>query len=107
MTPFRLGALLLTTLVAQARSADAIDTLAQRLHDSLVAPALNASVSKWLGAQKSDGTWPDIDYADRSQTGWSPVNHPTRLLALTQAWAKPGSKYQGQDSILQIGRAHV
>lgn len=101
MTPLRLGALLLTSLVAQARSADAIDTLAQRLHDSLVAPALNSSVSKWLGAQKPDGTWPDIDYADRSQTGWSPVNHPTRLLALTQAWAKPGSKYQGQDSVLR------
>jgi len=101
MTTFRLGALLLTSLAVQARSADAIDTLAQRLHDSLVAPALNGSVAKWLGSQSADGTWPDIDYADRSQTGWSPVDHPTRLLALSQAWAKPGSKYQGQDSVLR------
>jgi chondroitin AC lyase len=98
MNAFRI-ALLLLALVSTSWSADAVDTLAQRLRDSLVSPGVNASVPKWLAAQLPDGTWPDIDYADHSQTGWSPVNHPTRLLAFTQAWAKPGSKYQAADSI--------
>ncbi|MEN9308618.1 MAG: hypothetical protein RL173_2550 [Fibrobacterota bacterium] len=101
MTVFRKAWVLLAALVSQAWSADAIDTLTQRLRDSLVSPAVNSSVPKWLASQLPDGTWADIDYADHSQTGWSPVDHPTRLLAFTQAWAKPASKYQGADSVLK------
>jgi chondroitin AC lyase len=101
MNLLRAGLLALVFLASQSSAATAVDTIAQRLHDSLVSPAVNSSVPKWLASQLPDGTWSDIDYADHSQTGWSPVDHPTRLLAITQAWAKPGSAHYGVDSVLK------
>lgn len=61
----------------------------QRLRDQLklriVSDAPHSSVSGGAhGPPSPDGTWPDIDYADRSRGPWSPRLHllRTRLLAV-------------------------
>ncbi|MBK8802495.1 MAG: hypothetical protein IPN71_10670 [Fibrobacteres bacterium] len=94
--------LLLTLLAHAALGADAdVDLLAGRLRDSLLAPAVAGSIPKWLANQNPDGTWSDINYADKSQTGWSPRDHVVRLQSLAAAWAKPATKWTGVDSVLQ------
>lgn len=95
-------ACLLAIVTRSVLAADAdVDLLAGRLRDSLVSSTVAGSIPKWLANQSPDGTWPDIDYADKSQTGWSPVDHVTRLQNLSVAWAKPGTKWTGVDSVLR------
>lgn len=40
----------------------------------------------------SDGTWPDIDYADRTRGGWSPRLHLLRIRLLSLRVANTGDK---------------
>ncbi|MBL8992636.1 MAG: hypothetical protein JNM63_04800, partial [Spirochaetia bacterium] len=46
------------------------------------------SAKKALGSIKEDGSWPDVEYADRSRTAWLPMAHIDRLMVLTSAWAQ-------------------
>ncbi|MBK8475711.1 MAG: hypothetical protein IPL39_05210 [Opitutaceae bacterium] len=43
------------------------------------ANASPATISKWLTAQNTDGSWPDIDYSDTSSAKWAPIDHLNRL----------------------------
>ena len=48
------------------------------------APA-RSSVLAVLGAQRGDGSWPDIDYANRNRANWQPAGHMGKLLILARA----------------------
>jgi chondroitin AC lyase len=39
---------------------------------------------------KSDGSWPDIDYANPSRSAWPAYKHPARILTLAIAMHQPG-----------------
>ncbi len=43
-----------------------------------------------LETLKPDGTWSDIDYANRTNTVRIPLNHLSRLLTLCRAYRQPG-----------------
>jgi chondroitin AC lyase len=54
-----------------------------RLLDDVEIPtAKETEIRRYLAAQKSDGSWPDIDYTDKSRSAWRPADHLTRMLAL-------------------------
>ena len=55
--------------------------------DAAEAPAVEAEAARLLAAQRPDGTWPDVDYADRSRGGWAPLAHLERLRTMARAWA--------------------
>ncbi len=56
----------------------------------------------YLASLQSDGSWPDIDYQDRDND-WSPMDHVGRALAITLAYARPGSPhYQDSETLAQL-----
>lgn len=83
--------LLLLALAMSARassaSTDDLATVTQRLRERILvdAPPATAALAGWLGAQRPDGSWPDIDYADHNHAGWQPLQHLERLRALAVA----------------------
>src|SRR3954452_23500998 len=55
-----------------------------RLLDDADLPRTPVSTAgKWLDALKTDGSWPDIDYASDDRSSWRPLDHLTRVLSLT------------------------
>lgn len=51
----------------------------------------NAECAQLLASLGPDGTWPDVDYANRHRTLWAPGTHLTRLLTLATAYGVPTS----------------
>lgn len=47
---------------------------------------LTEKVDGYFHSQLDDGSWPDINYADRSQAGWAPADHLRRLRAMAAAY---------------------
>ena len=43
-------------------------------------------VRRHVDAQRRDGSWADVDYADMSTVQWRPIRHLERLLLLAQAY---------------------
>ena len=72
-----------------------LDVIAQRLRDELTAHAPSESEALRTIAQlESDGSWPDVDYADRARTHWSPHQHTRRLAQLAAADSAQGPREQ-------------
>lgn len=46
------------------------------------------SAKKSLASLGDDGSWSDINYADRSRTAWAPMAHLDRLMTLAAAWVQ-------------------
>jgi chondroitin AC lyase len=46
-----------------------------------------------LKLQKSDGSFPDIQYNDTALSNWDPTNHALRLLFLSRAYITPSSEF--------------
>ncbi|UZD23622.1 polysaccharide lyase beta-sandwich domain-containing protein [Algoriphagus halophytocola] len=40
-----------------------------------------------------DGSWPDINYADKSMTGWKPDLHIKRIGIMAKAYSRKGTKF--------------
>ena len=59
----------------------------------------DASVLTQMNAQNPNGSWPDINYADHSQTLWQPGTHWTRLNLLCSAYAQSTSAYYGDPAL--------
>lgn len=55
-----------------------------------------ATVQGYRDALSTTGTWADVDYPDKSITGWSPATHTARLLELARAYRKPGHALYGE-----------
>ncbi len=59
----------------------------------------------------SDGSWPDIDYADRSAGEWKPMAHLDRIRAMAVAFASATDPYGGaapvREAVVRALRAWV
>lgn len=67
-----------------------LDTLRARLYAGFGGSGGSAATMRqWLGAQKADGTWPDINYADSGRAVWAPSTHLSRMLTMAQAFRNP------------------
>lgn len=61
--------------------------LQTRLNEaSLTAFEASARVDSLTRTLRSDGSWPDLDYADQSPSRWQPGTHWDRILLLAQAY---------------------
>jgi hypothetical protein len=67
-----------------------LDRIRQRLLAEYLATGTSAA-PRFLSGQGDDGTWPDIDYQDRSRSVWKPAVHLDRVLALAAAYRQPKS----------------
>jgi chondroitin AC lyase len=79
-----------------------IDSIRNRLlRDILAQEVRPSSVQAWVGDQRPDGTWPDIDYIDTSKTGFQHRIHLERILGMSIAFRKAGSRYTGDPKVRQ------
>lgn len=63
--------------------------------------ALRNTVTGLLNSMQPNGAWPDINYADRSQTNWTPVTHLDRLKQMVLAYTRTGNYYYQQTALQQ------
>jgi chondroitin AC lyase len=88
-------ALLASVFPSFVHGAEDVDVLAQHIVADLiqeVTPAIRGLVLDDLKRLSANGAWPDINYAHKSGTGWSPLEHPNRLLTMAQVWRADGGK---------------
>ena len=77
-----------------------METIAERLRQELLSPALPSDeIQESLQQLNQEGCWPDVDYADRAPTHWSPSAHTHRLSALARAYRKPGGQTEGSEAL--------
>ncbi|WP_040303047.1 polysaccharide lyase family 8 super-sandwich domain-containing protein [Algoriphagus machipongonensis] len=60
---------------------------------------IGKQVGEILKGFQTDGSWNDIDYKDKSMTGWEPDKHIKRLGIMTIAYTKAGNKYEGDEEL--------
>jgi len=85
-----------------AHGADSTDVLAQRVVADLVQEVTSATRGRaqdHLKLLPASGAWPDINYAPQVRSGWSPLQHPNRLLTMARVWRADG----GKDAVLLAG----
>ena len=72
--------------VARGAATD-METIRMRLRARLLEKARvdAGSLRKLTERQKTDGSWPDVDYANRSRTNFVPVRHLHRLRTMALA----------------------
>ena len=75
---------------AYLHSVQDIDTLNARLYKEYYGKVKDNS--SWLTTQLSDGTWADINYADKSVTYWAPVEHLVRIQQLAKSYCLQADK---------------
>ncbi|MBL7199615.1 MAG: polysaccharide lyase 8 family protein [Anaerolineae bacterium] len=77
-----------------------IDLLSQRLRAEMVTDPVTEDRVRAIVAQMGpDGSWPDIDYADRARTHWSPAQHTLRTALLARAYRQPGHPMSGEPAL--------
>ncbi len=77
-----------------------LKTLKQQvLKDILSAHTTPAEVKMLAGRLREDGSWPDINYADKTRGGWTVNDHLTRLNAMAIAYKNPGTELTGSAAL--------
>ncbi|KQS26630.1 polysaccharide lyase family 8 super-sandwich domain-containing protein [Dyadobacter sp. Leaf189] len=77
-----------------------LEKIRARVVADLLKPEVNAAnVADLVKTQKPDGTWPGINYADVSRTGFEHSVHLNNMLELARAFKKPGSPYLGKPEV--------
>ncbi len=60
------------------------------LVDILSAPVKVSMVEQLMASMQQNGSWPDINYADKTRGWWTVNDHLTRLLDMALAWKQQG-----------------
>lgn len=68
-----------------------MEVIRQRLLEPLLLAPPSDAVRQLASALRPDGSWPDIDYANRNRSGWRTTSHLGRLAMLAQAYRSPRS----------------
>lgn len=56
-------------------------------------PPDKKQVEEYLGKLQNDGSFSDINYQDKTRSGWQPKQHAERTLQLCKLYATPSSPY--------------
>lgn len=51
-------------------------------------------LEKYINTLTTEGTWPDINYADTKRSGWEPKLHTERILELAKLYYSPNTPLQ-------------
>ncbi len=77
-----------------------ITVVRRRFISDLLETAPDASeVRELLSTLSDNGSWPDINYKDVSNTGWEHDRHWANMLTLSAAYRHPGSAFRGRASV--------
>lgn len=71
----------------------------QVLKDILGTRANEQEATRFAALMKDDGSWPDIDYADKTRGGWPVNDHLLRLSNMTIAYKTTGGRLAGDQTL--------
>jgi chondroitin AC lyase len=77
------------TVAAASGAENDIDTILQRLRAEFIKTINPGNAARFLAQQGKDGSWPDIDYADRASASWKPSAHLERARGIAAAYSQP------------------
>src|SRR3954470_19463772 len=69
------------------------------LKDILSENVAEAKTVELADKMKPDGSWPDIDYTDKTRGGWPVADHLTRLNNMAILYTRTGSKLKGDEQL--------
>ncbi|MBE7169676.1 MAG: polysaccharide lyase 8 family protein [Williamsia sp.] len=73
-----------------------LESLKQQVTKDILALSFNpADVTAIAEKMKTDGSWADIDYADKTRGGWPVNQHLERLNSMAVLYKRPGSPWTG------------
>lgn len=84
-----------------------LHTIKQRILEPLLQPVSARSARTLMASLRSDGSWPDVDYEDRSRSGWRTPSHLQRVSLLALAFKSPGSELRGDSSVRKAVHASL
>ncbi|WP_114750612.1 polysaccharide lyase family 8 super-sandwich domain-containing protein [Pleomorphovibrio marinus] len=90
-------------LFAQSVCANAdLEKLRERIKEEMLDKQPDdAMTSKLMETLSEDGTWSDINYEDRSRTGFQHVSHVVNLQTMALSLSHPSSKYHNDEALEQ------
>lgn len=68
-------------------------------------PFSKAFIEELLAKQNEEGAWTDINYADKTRSGWEPRLHPERILGLVKACQDENSEYYQSEKVIRAVHA--
>lgn len=71
-------------------SPDSFEPILERLRAEYRSQSVPPEAERWARTLPDSGLWPDVDYVDRSEGDWRPIQHMSRLRAIALAMRKPG-----------------
>jgi len=71
----------------------------QVLIDILATHASEKEVTALFAQMREDGSWPDINYADKTRGGWTVNDHLTRLISMAILYKNAGTKWMGDQEL--------
>ncbi len=71
----------------------------QVLKDILAASANEKEAIELMADMKENGSWPDIDYADKTRGGWPVNDHLVRLNNMALVYRHTGGKLSGSEAL--------
>ena len=79
----------------------AIDDVTNKLITKIIPETVNdATVTDFSNSMLADGSWADIDYADKGETSWKPATHLNRLIPMALAYRTTSSTLYNSASLL-------
>ena len=77
-----------------------IDQSVKELYLNILLPC--DTIEHWVVSQLPDGSWPDINYEDRSASLWLPSFHVIRLFHLAKSYCAVKSGLYRHDKVLKV-----
>lgn len=91
---------------ADAARADDLAVLRARLESEWLAEVDADAARQHFASLRGDGSWPDLDYANRQGTDWPHLGHIERATLLARAYRAPSPPLTGDAALRDaIGRA--
>jgi chondroitin AC lyase len=82
--------LFVATGTLRAADSDVERVLANMRADVLAGPSGDTAADSYLASMQEDGSWKEINYADRTRTGFDPSKHMERMNLFAQEGARAG-----------------
>ena len=86
---------LLIVCSASAQTQADTDTITARFRNYVLTASTtpDATIKTYLDSMQADGSWNDVNYADKSLTNWLPIVHLNRLLAICISYNSTKSSF--------------
>lgn len=87
---------------AQDEMAAILVRISNEVYDKTNDTQIARAIQAFKDRMNANGSWPDIQYSDRSATQWLPSAHLERLQLFAAGYCNPRSSYAGDETLYRI-----